>query len=60
MGAVQSSGVEELSSHSGQGGGLVQKKASTYPDPVLFMNSALIQTVKNIRNERILLYILSE
>ncbi len=46
MGAVQSSGVEELSAHSGQGGGLVQKKASTgtYPDPVLFMNSALIRT----------------
>ncbi len=44
MGAVQSSGVEELSAHSGQGGGLVQKKASTNPDPVLFMNSALVQT----------------
>jgi hypothetical protein len=42
VGAVQSSGVEELSSHSGQGGGLVQKKASTYPDPILFMNSALL------------------
>ncbi len=44
MGAIQSSGVEELSSHSGQGGGLVQKKASTYPDPVLFINSAFVQT----------------
>ncbi len=43
MGAVQSSGVEELSSHSGQGGGLVQKKASTHPDPV-FINSVFVQT----------------